>query len=272
MTSDFSQLIFMTPAGTRVGNVLFVLVAGVGGGLLISLFGAGFVYAVSSSLGVPTVIAAVPALGAWLLVMRNVCNMSVTLLRFRVVLTQDSVQVGSDGLECVFPYDAVEEISLPTEASEHGIGLEGGGQSVFVRLSAEDQEICSAELRQRCPYALFVDRWGQEHLPENADRPQMTLGALYRHLRSRIWGSYFAAVWLGALGIGRGGIVYQEVAGEMARLTPLQVVVQGILSVACLAIAVSLVCFATSQWQKSIWVRSQMSQFKNHQPRRGESQ
>jgi len=187
--SDANVLVFETPWATRATTLVFAVFAG-GICLIVSTVAAVAVaLAAAQMLAAPQPIAIATGLFAWLIMAWLAWKTITPSLRFRVTLGHDKAEIGTARLRRGLAYCDVEMIILPRERGEYGVRLEGSGRSVSVCLSPSDEVACAAALRQRCANAVFVDHSGREHLPQGANRPLLTLRALYRRCRALAWAS-----------------------------------------------------------------------------------
>ena len=180
LDSDDEVLTFRTPRWTRIWSIAYSCAVG-GFCFPTSFYFALMIYIFADFEGAPLIASVGLALLFLAFATRLTWKLCLAPLRFSLTIGKNVVEAGRGWLRCVFACDEVEMISMPDKRKVHGIALEGGGRGAFVYLSPTAELICAALLRHRCPNAVFVDRWGNEHLPICANQPLLTLTALYKN-------------------------------------------------------------------------------------------
>lgn len=189
-------LVFRTPWGTRFASV--IISASVGAIFFVLSFAAAVAvfFSLTWGWGMVSVLAVVPSIMVFGVLVYLTYKMVVSPLHFSVTLTEDSVTLGGGWLRRQIPYDDVELLSLPTGDGGHAVTLKAYGKSDYVNLRSTAEAKCAALLRASCVNAVVVDRSGQEYLPCDANRPLSALSVLYRRTHSVAWGATFASLGL----------------------------------------------------------------------------
>jgi hypothetical protein len=190
---------FETPRGVRIGEKIFaslelflfapaaILIAGVmPGGMIWGIF--------------PDLwwLGLVVGLFFGLYVLRIVWHGFLGRLRFCIQFHPDYLIIGRGLARCRFAYDYVEKIAIPrlnqlSKNKDIFIEISCMKNEAIVYLSNESFYECLKLLKESCANALYIDPSGNEHLPNNANNPDFTLGVLRKHYRKTIiaWAGLF---------------------------------------------------------------------------------
>jgi hypothetical protein len=109
-------------------------------------------------------------------------------LRFCIQLHPDHVQIGRGLACCRFPYELVEMITIQRKEIKKAnyLEIECMNHEVQVYLPVDSLAECVYLLRNSCNNSIYVDNYGQEHLPTNATRPDFILNNLRNYYLGKI--------------------------------------------------------------------------------------